>query len=130
MTDRKHFKHLVRERMRHTGERYTVARRHVAADATPRWELRGGLDGDTAAFANVLANLGVEAGGAPLSEAMVLGAGGGLGAGYILWEFEAQRRARASSRWGSGASGSTRRAGPPSWRPGSGCTRRSTRPAA
>ena len=43
MTDRKHFKQLVRERMRQTGERYTVARRHVAADATPEWELRGGL---------------------------------------------------------------------------------------
>ena len=38
----------------------------------------------------MLANLGVEAGGAPLSEAMILGAGGGLGAGYILWEFESR----------------------------------------
>ncbi len=99
MTDRKHFKQLVRERMRRTGERYTVARRQVeaATGAAPgpagtvagsAWELRGGLDGETAAFANVLANLGVEAGGAPLSEAMLLGVGGGLGAGYILWEFE------------------------------------------
>jgi hypothetical protein len=88
MTDRKHFKHLVRERMRRTGERYTVARRHVAESA-PGWELRGGVHGDTAAFANVLANLGVEAAGGPLTEAMVLGVGGGLGAGYILWEFEA-----------------------------------------
>jgi hypothetical protein len=87
MTDRKHFKALVRERMRRTGERYTVARRHI--EAAPGWELRGGLAGETAAFANVLANLGVEAGGRPLSEAMILGAGGGLGAGYILWEFEA-----------------------------------------
>ena len=87
MTTRKHFKQLVRERMRQTGERYTVARRHVSE--SPSWELRGGLHGDTAAFANVLANLGVEAAGAPLSEAMILGVGGGLGAGYILWEFEA-----------------------------------------
>ena len=52
------------------------------------WELRGGIHGDTAAFANVLANLGVVHPGEPLSEAMVLGVGGGLGAGYILWEFE------------------------------------------
>jgi hypothetical protein len=93
MTARKHLKQLVRDRMRKTGERYTVARRHVVAAAgdTPRgWELRGGLHADTAAFANVLANLGVVAphSGEPLSEAMVLGVGGGLGAGYILWEFE------------------------------------------
>ena len=48
------------------------------------------VHGDTAAFANVLANLGVRADeGEPISEAMVLGVGGGLGAGYILWEFEA-----------------------------------------
>ena len=119
MTDRKHFKQLVRERMRRTGERYTVARRQVeAATVRPEpsapspigWELRGGLDGETAAFANVLANLGVEAGGAPLSEAMVLGR---------------RRRARRRlhplgvrvtrlprrSRSASGARGSTRTAG-------------------
>ena len=33
MTARKHFKQLVRDRMRQTGERYTVARRHVEASA-------------------------------------------------------------------------------------------------
>ncbi|MDA0185245.1 BtrH N-terminal domain-containing protein [Solirubrobacter phytolaccae] len=91
MTARKHFKALVRDRMRKTGEPYTVARRHVEAAAPVPWELRGGVHGETAAFANVLANLGVEHEGAPLSEAMILGVGGGLGAGYILWEFE---------RWG------------------------------
>jgi hypothetical protein len=93
MTARKHFKQLVRERMRKTGERYTVARRHVEG-TQDAWELRGGVHGDTAAFANVLANLGVLAGGEPLSEAMILGVGGGLGAGYILWEFEAHGTAR------------------------------------
>ncbi len=89
MTARKHLKQLVRERMRKTGERYTVARRHIV-DADTSWELRGGVHGDTAAIANVLANLGVVAPhtGEPLTEAMVLGVGGGLGAGYILWEFE------------------------------------------
>ena len=89
MTARKHLKQLVRERMRKTGEPYSVARRHVA-DADTSWEFRGGIHGDTAAFANVLANLGVVAPhtGEPLTEAMVLGVGGGLGAGYILWEFD------------------------------------------
>ena len=97
MTARKHLKSLVRERMRKTGERYTVARRHIS-DADTSWELRGGIHGDTAAFANVLANLGVIAPhtGEPLTEAMVLGVGGGLGAGYIMWEFDShQFRPRA-----------------------------------
>ena len=63
------------------------------ATPTPSWELRGGVHADTAAFANVLANLGVVAPhtGEPLTEAMVLGVGGGLGAGYILWEFESHQ---------------------------------------
>ena len=93
MTTRKHFKALVRERMRQTGERYSVARAHVAGDAPAEgtWELRGGVHDDTAAFANVLANTGIVAPhtGEPLTEAMILGVGGGLGAGYILWEFAA-----------------------------------------
>lgn len=89
MTARKHLKQLVRERMRKTGERYSVARRRIVG-ADTSWEFRGGVDGDTASFANVLANLGVVAPhtGEPLTEAMVLGVGGGLGAGYILWEFD------------------------------------------
>ena len=95
MTTRKHFKKLVRDRMARTGERYTAARAHVAARVAPppvdegEWLLRGGVNADTAAFANVLANTGIVAPhtGAPLSEGMVLGLGGGLGAGYILWEF-------------------------------------------
>jgi hypothetical protein len=94
MTTRKHFKQLVRERMRRTGERYTVARAHVAGEATPsEWDFRGGVHADTAAFANVLANTGVTAPhtGAELTESMVLGLGGGLGAGYILWEFGEHR---------------------------------------
>jgi hypothetical protein len=93
MTTRKHFKQLVRERMRRTGERYTVARAHVTGQAAPpeegEWALRGGVHAETAAFANVLANTGIVAPhtGDPLTEAMVLGLGGGPGAGYILWEF-------------------------------------------
>ena len=89
MTSQKHRKARIRERMARTGERYTTARRHfVGTDApTPAHDcgyvLRGGVHPDTAALAHVLAH-----GGAKLSEAMVLGIGGGLGAGYILWEFE------------------------------------------
>ena len=52
--------------------------------------MRGGLHPETATLANVLANQGVVSGvtGEPLTEAAILGIGGGLGAGYILWEFK------------------------------------------
>jgi hypothetical protein len=97
MTTRKHLKARIRARMARTGERYVTARRHVVGDEPMSvvvdhgYALRGGVHPDTAAVANVLAHHGVVAGhtGEPLSEAMVLGVGGGLGAGYILWEFEA-----------------------------------------
>ncbi len=96
MTTRKHLKARIRERMARTGERYVTARRHVV-DAVPDdavdhgYRLRGGTHPDTAAVVNVLAHHGVVAGhtGEPLTEAMALGVGGGLGAGYILWEFKA-----------------------------------------
>lgn len=90
MTEKKHLKARIRARMARTGERYTTARRHiVGTDSRPPfddqgWELRGGAHPDSAAIANVLAHHGTQ-----LSEAMVLGVGGGLGAGYILWEFKA-----------------------------------------
>jgi hypothetical protein len=89
MTSQKHLKARIRARMARTGERYATARRHEAGIPEPvardhGWSLRGGAHPDAANIANVLANLG---GGSTLSEAMVLGIGGGLGAGYILWEF-------------------------------------------
>ncbi|HYH89611.1 MAG TPA: BtrH N-terminal domain-containing protein [Solirubrobacteraceae bacterium] len=90
MTESKHLKGRIRARMAHTGERYMTARRHVVGERPPApaddhgWQLRGGLHPDSAAIANVLAHHGTE-----VSEALVLGVGGGLGAGYILWEFEA-----------------------------------------
>jgi hypothetical protein len=90
MTESKHLKARIRARMARTGERYTTARRHVAGGDVPHavvdhgWTLRGGVHPDSAALANVLTHHG-----AAISEAMVLGVGGGLGAGYILWEFEA-----------------------------------------
>lgn len=52
------------------------------------YELRGGLQPDVSAVAAVLAHHGVEGpdGKAP-SEALVFAASGGIGAGYILWDF-------------------------------------------
>lgn len=49
----------------------------------------GGELPETAALTNVLASAGLRAPhtGAPFSEAMLFGIGGGPGAGYILWEF-------------------------------------------
>ena len=50
----------------------------------------GGKHDVTAALTNVLAAHGILAphNGQPFSEAMMLGIGGGLGMGYILWEFK------------------------------------------
>jgi Butirosin biosynthesis protein H, N-terminal/Domain of unknown function (DUF4872) len=92
VTARKHLKERIRARMARTGESYTTARRHVLNALPPAsYQLLGGVHPDTHAIAGVLANRGVVAPhtGQVLSEAMVLGAGGGLGAGYILWEFKA-----------------------------------------
>lgn len=55
----------------------------------PTYTRFGGCHPETAALANTLAASGVRSPhtGQPYSEAMLLGLGGGLGAGYILWEF-------------------------------------------
>jgi hypothetical protein len=98
LTEKKQLKAAIRARMAKTGERYTTARAHVvgtdggaveAPAVDHGYALRGGAHPDSAGIANLLANLGVTAAttGAPLSEPMVFGIGGGLGAGYILWEF-------------------------------------------
>lgn len=113
MTTDKAFKRVVRARMAKTGERYAAARRTLieaarsgngpgtaaasAGPATPSgYRMRGGLHPETATLANVLANQGVVSGltGEPLTEAAILGIGGGLGAGYILWQFQAQHRGK------------------------------------
>lgn len=93
MTSKKQLKARVRARMARTGEAYTTALRHVVGAPTPvvdhGYTLRGGLHPETANIANVLAHHGIAAeDGRPISEALVLGIGGGLGAGYILWEFK------------------------------------------
>lgn len=93
MTKRKHLKERVRSRMHKTGESYTAARRRVVAGRSDTeipaggYALRGGTHPETAALSNSLANAGVASGGAPLGEDLILGIGGGLGAGYILWQF-------------------------------------------
>ena len=110
MTTDKAFKRVVRARMAKTGERYAAARRTLidgatdghhavptADPATPSgYRMRGGLHPETATLANILANQGVVSGltGEPLTEAAILGIGGGLGAGYILWEFKAEHRGK------------------------------------
>ena len=60
---------------------------------------------------------------------MVLGVGGGLGAGYILWEFEAHHT-RPRSCSASATSGSTRAAGRRRRSSASACRSSCTRPAA
>ena len=94
MTRQKQLKSQVRSRMDRTGEKYMVARRHVLnARPSSQYELRGGADPETAACANAFANRGIvdPFTGQPISEGLVLGVGGGLGAGYILWEFNATK---------------------------------------
>lgn len=105
MTTNRTFKRLVRARMAKTGERYAAARRSLLDSGTAgsppdpgamiaigqaRYRLREGLHPETATLAAVLASQGVVSGltGEPLTEATILGIGGGLGAGYILWEFK------------------------------------------
>lgn len=105
MTRQKGFKRLVRERMARTGERYAAARRVLDAnpDATHHarphpapsgYAYRGGVHPETASLANVLAAGGTTSGltGQPLSEAALLTIGGGLGAGYVLWEWQQPKR--------------------------------------
>lgn len=104
MTTDKAFKRVVRARMARTGERNAAARRTLVEGATDGQHteptadpaapssdrMRGGQHPETATLANILANQGVVSGvtGEPLTEAAILGIGGGLGAGYILWEFK------------------------------------------
>jgi len=94
MTRQRQLKALIRSRMDRTGEKHMVARRHVLnARPSSEYELRGGAEPETSACANAFANRGIAdpVTGQPISEGLVLGVGGGLGAGYILWEFNATK---------------------------------------
>ncbi|MEO3862710.1 BtrH N-terminal domain-containing protein [Acrocarpospora sp. B8E8] len=88
MTDKKQLKARIRARMAKTGESYTTARRHlVGPGESPAvdggWRLNGGRHPDSAVITNILRNAGAE-----ITEPLVFVAGGGLGAGYILWEWK------------------------------------------
>ncbi|GAA2205396.1 hypothetical protein GCM10009850_008540 [Nonomuraea monospora] len=72
MTDHKHLKRRVRERMARTGESYTTALRHVAGRARRHHH-------ESALLRDVL--------GGGLSEAMLLGLGGGIGFMYFVFEY-------------------------------------------
>jgi hypothetical protein len=93
MTQRKHFKRLVRERMGKTGEQYAAARRHVVGSGVAATVPGPHLPGNnpaTAALRVLLAAAGVRdpRTGGPLSEAMVLGVAGGIGAGVFAFRYE------------------------------------------
>jgi hypothetical protein len=94
MTRQRQLKSQIRTRMERTGEKYMVARRHVLnSRPSSDYELRGGFEPETAACANAFANRGIvdPVSGRSISEELVLGVAGGLGAGYILWEFNATK---------------------------------------
>lgn len=95
MTRQKHLKDRIRARMSKTGERYTVARRHVLAKAAPPavtgpagFHLPGNVPATTALrvllkAANVRPD-GVDG----ISEAMLFGIAGGVGAGVFAFRYE------------------------------------------
>lgn len=98
MTTQKQLKARIRVRMAATGERYAAARaqlvgtggnhHHAGPVIDAGWVLRGGSDPDMAALASVLANAGTVGSDGPLSEELISIIAGGLGAGYILWQFQ------------------------------------------
>ncbi len=95
MTEHKKLKQRIRARMDHTGESYTTARRHVVG-LEESAGTGAGTHPDTAALSRILADSGVTGPMGPLSEGLVIGIGGGLGAGYILWEFSSETDRKSS----------------------------------
>src|SRR5262245_54409856 len=94
MTAQKHFKQLVRARMAKTGESYTSARRQLLrqASAAPSPKPLPHFPGSvpSAAVLRTLlahANLRDPGSGTPLSEAMVFGVAGGIGAGMFAFHY-------------------------------------------
>lgn len=96
MTVRKHFKQLVRERMKKTGESYSSARRQIIRqaldkpdDSANRWHFPGNVPATTA-LRVLLAASGVRAPhtGEAFSEAMLFGIAGGIGIGVAAFRYE------------------------------------------
>ena len=99
MTESKHLKARIRARMARTGERYQTARRHVVGErgAAPPTTTAGGCAAASTPTARRSRTCSPTT--APTSpRRWCSGAGGGLGAGYILWEFEAHGSAHARAR--------------------------------
>ena len=96
MTKQKHLKDHIRARMQKTGERYTVARRHILAKATPvtttgpeRFHYPGNVPGTTALRVLLsAASLRSSNDAEQLSEAMIFGIAGGVGAGVFSFRYE------------------------------------------
>ncbi len=94
MTAHKKLKERIRARMEKTGESYMTARRNVVGGEGHVPDV--GVHPDTSALARVLGDAGIRGPDGRLSEALLLGIGGGLGAGYILWEFAPETDHRPS----------------------------------
>jgi hypothetical protein len=94
MTAHKKLKELIRARMAKTGESYMTARRQVVGGEGQVPDV--GVHPDTSALARVLGDTEISGPDGRLSEALLLGIGGGLGAGYILWEFAPESDHRPS----------------------------------
>lgn len=92
MTDRKHLKARVRERMAHTGERYAAARAHVVRGAAPGDETTGpsapaiaaarGTNPAANAIRLLLADIGLD-----VDEPLALTIGGGAGIGVLQFHY-------------------------------------------
>jgi hypothetical protein len=93
MTQRKHFKQLVRVRMEKTGESYAAARRQLLQQTEPAADGPCHFPGNvpaTTALRILLASAGVRAPhtGKPFSEAMLFGIAGGVGIGVFSFYYE------------------------------------------
>jgi hypothetical protein len=95
MTNRKHLKSRVRDRMAKTGERYAAARANVVADRVTAGPTAmagrdlAGIHPETAAMRVVAAAAGVRdpATGAPPSEELLFVVAGGVGAGVFAFQY-------------------------------------------
>jgi hypothetical protein len=98
MTEQKHLKRRIRERIARTGESYTTGRRHVLAHAGARPSpglvpgyppTGGGVHHESTLLEHVLRQAGAIAPhtGAPYTEAMLCGLAGGIGFMYFVFDY-------------------------------------------